>query len=89
MLIDGIILESTCTETKMGDDDRRIFIGGLRFTIDESTVEEYFRQWGPLSEVKIIRYPPPDSRSKGYGFVTFESKAARSVIIISILRRTV
>ena len=73
----------------MGDDDRRIFIGGLRFTIDESTVEEYFRQWGPLSEVKIIRYPPPDSRSKGYGFVTFESKAARSVIILSILKGTV
>ena len=61
----------------MTDDDRRIFIGGLRFATDEATVTEYFRQFGPLSEVKIVRYPPPDSRSKGFGFVTFETPAAR------------
>jgi len=61
----------------MTDDDRRIFIGGLRFATDESALSEYFQRWGPLSEVKIVRYPPPDSRSKGYGFISFESQAAR------------
>ena len=30
-----------------------------------------------------MRYPPPDSRSKGYGFVSFESQAARSVYLVS------
>jgi len=61
----------------MVDDERRIFIGGLKFSTENDTLAHYFSQWGQLEEVKIVRYPPPDSRSKGFGFVTFGTQAAR------------
>ena len=61
----------------MGDDDKRIFVGGLRYETDEMTVRNYFIQFGPVTDVKIVKFPPPDGRSKGFGFVRFGTMAAK------------
>jgi RNA-binding protein Musashi len=61
----------------MSDDERRIFIGGLNYDTEEGTVRHYFSQYGPLADVKIVKFPPPDGRSKGFGFVRFATMAAK------------
>ena len=61
----------------MGYDDKRIFVGGLRYETDEMTVRNYFIQFGPVTDVKIVKFPPPDGRSKGFGFVRFGTMAAK------------
>lgn len=60
------------------DDDRRIFVGGLNYTSQEDDIRNYFEQWGAISHVKLIKFPPPDGRSKGFGFVTFENEAGKN-----------
>ena len=61
----------------MSDDERRIFVGGLRYETEEAAVRQYFSQFGPIADVKIVKFPPPDNRSKGFGFVRFGSLAAK------------
>jgi len=56
------------------DQVRKIFVGGLDYDTVEHTVEQYFGQWGPVSECTIKRFP--DGKSRGFGFVTFGSLAA-------------
>jgi len=58
----------------MDDQVRKIFVGGLDYNTVETTLEQYFGQWGPVSECTIKRFP--DGNSRGFGFVTFSSLAA-------------
>ena len=61
----------------MTEIETRIFVGGLSYETLEKDLDSYFRQWGPLTDCRIVRFPPPDNRSRGFGFVSFASLAAK------------
>jgi len=68
----GVLIKMSST----GKDEqvRKIFVGGLDYDTVEATIEQYFGQWGPVSECTVKRFP--DGKSRGFGFVTFSSLAA-------------
>jgi len=59
-------------------EDRRLFVGGLKYTTTEDTIARYFSRWGEVMECKLVKYPPPDNRSKGFAFVSFDSADAKN-----------
>jgi RNA-binding protein Musashi len=61
----------------MSEVETRIFVGGLDYETVEKDLENYFGQWGPLTDCRVVRFPPPDGRSRGFGFVSFASLAAK------------
>nr|XP_020456345.1 protein boule-like [Monopterus albus] len=50
----------------------RIFVGGIDYKVSESDLRHFFSQHGAVKEVKIVT--DHSGISKGYGFVTFETK---------------
>jgi len=57
----------------MGDDDsqKTVFVGGISWKADEENLRNFFSNYGKVLECKII-VDRVTSKSKGYGFVTFE-----------------
>src|SRR5690349_19119694 len=51
---------------------KKLFVGGLNFRTSEDGLREIFETVGAVAEVKIIT-DYETGRSKGFGFVTFES----------------
>eukprot|EP00245_Coleochaete_scutata_P000843 TRINITY_DN10_c0_g1_i1.p1 TRINITY_DN10_c0_g1~~TRINITY_DN10_c0_g1_i1.p1 ORF type:complete len:164 (+),score=30.74 TRINITY_DN10_c0_g1_i1:141-632(+) len=56
-------------------DTTKLFVGGLAWQTDESALKEAFEAFGQVSEAKVIT-DRITGRSRGFGFVTFESEAA-------------
>merc|ERR1719167_519591 len=54
--------------------DKKIFIGGLNYETDDKGLREYFCRYGDLADYIVMK--TPDGRSRGFGFVTFESSDA-------------
>ncbi|CAH9128763.1 unnamed protein product [Cuscuta epithymum] len=54
---------------------RNLFIGGLSYDTNETILNEAFKKHGELIEVKVI-CDHRSGKSKGYGFVKFESETA-------------
>merc|ERR1719333_79488 len=48
--------------------DRKIFVGGLSPATTEESLVEYFSQFGPVADAKVIR---DGEKSKGFAFVQF------------------
>lgn len=55
------------TET---ENSPRLFIGGLDLDTTDNSLQSYFSQFGTLTEARITKHEI-DSKSKGFGFVTF------------------
>ena len=53
----------------------RIFVGGLSYDVDNHQLKENFQRFSSLKKALVIR-DQKTGQSKGYGFVTFSSKAA-------------
>jgi RNA recognition motif-containing protein len=53
----------------------KIFVGGLSYTTTEKGLEEAFAKFGAISEVKVVT-DHETQKSKGFGFVTFDTEAA-------------
>lgn len=51
----------------------RLFIGGLSWDTNESSLRGAFEQFGELDDVKVIT-DRETGRSRGFGFVTFVSR---------------
>jgi len=49
----------------------RVFVGGISWKADESSLANYFSSYGAVTECKIIM-DRNTGKSKGYGFVTFQ-----------------
>lgn len=49
----------------------RVFVGGISWKADESSLANYFSAYGAVTECKIIM-DRNTGKSKGYGFVTFQ-----------------
>ena len=58
----------------------KLFVGNLSWGITDDQLKEFFSTIGTVTEAKVI-FDRMSGRSKGYGFVTFESEedAAKAV----------
>jgi len=52
---------------------RKLFIGGLDKTTDDSKLKEHFETWGEIVDVVVIKNPET-KQSKGYGFITYKDE---------------
>ncbi|XP_025082277.1 heterogeneous nuclear ribonucleoprotein A3 homolog 2-like isoform X8 [Pomacea canaliculata] len=55
---------------------RKLFIGGLSYETDESSLRAHFEQWGEIVDCVVMR-DPNTKRSRGFGFITY--KEAESI----------
>ena len=70
---------------------KRIFVGGLKSTIDETILQEYFSKYGEIEHIDL----PEDKESKrkrGFAYVAFTDsdsvdKATSKFILTEILSR--
>ncbi|CAB1324436.1 unnamed protein product [Coregonus sp. 'balchen'] len=53
-------------------DEGKLFVGGLCFDTDETSLEEAFSKYGNIAKVDVVR-DRETRRSRGFGFVTFEN----------------
>ena len=52
-------------------DGRKIFVGGLPFSVDDAGIREDFGKFGPIEDVYLPRDRETE-RPRGFGFVTFK-----------------
>lgn len=52
-------------------DGRKIFVGGLPFSVDEHAIREDFGKFGEIEDVYLPRDKEHD-RPRGFGFVTYK-----------------
>lgn len=52
---------------------KKVFVGGLSWDTSEESLSQHFGQAGDIVEAKIIQ-DRESGRSRGFGFVTFESE---------------
>lgn len=53
----------------------KIFIGNLSYSATAEDLKQSFESFGKVTEAKIV-FDRPTGRSRGFGFVTFESADA-------------
>jgi heterogeneous nuclear ribonucleoprotein G len=56
----------------------KFFIGGILYSAKEIEVERYFRQFGEVVDVAIMR-DKHSNRSRGFAFVTFRERTRQGV----------
>jgi RNA recognition motif-containing protein len=68
---------------------KKLFIGGLRENVTEDDLKSYFSQYGSILEVVIIK-EKDTSKSRGFGFVTFDDydPIDKIICMISIFKKT-
>ena len=54
---------------------KKLFVGGLAWETDDATLADVFNEYGEVLEARVIT-DRDTGRSRGFGFVTFESEAA-------------
>ena len=60
--------------------NRRLFVGNLSFSTEESTLQDLFSQAGPVESVRVMR-DQATGRSRGFGFVEMATEdGARAAI---------
>lgn len=55
-----------------GEKDKTIFVGQLSYNVDERTLERFFKIYGKIENLRIVR--DPNGKSRGYGFIEFKDK---------------
>ncbi|EER07646.1 conserved hypothetical protein [Perkinsus marinus ATCC 50983] len=63
-----------------GDDPMKVFCGGLQSTLSSERLRQHFSQYGNIVDCIAMR-DRDTGRSKGYGFVTFDSEDAVAAAI--------
>jgi RNA-binding protein Musashi len=51
-----------------------VFVGGLSAEVTDPVFSEYFEQFGAVKDA-VVMVDRTTSRSRGFGFVTFENEA--------------
>ncbi|XP_045496740.1 heterogeneous nuclear ribonucleoprotein A1-like [Colias croceus] len=49
---------------------RKLFIGGLDYRTTDSSLKEFYEQWGEIVDVVVMK-DPQTKRSRGFGFITY------------------
>ena len=55
------------------EQSRKLFVGGLSLNTTDNGLRDYFAKYGKLTDCVVIRQPG-SNRSKGFGFVTYETE---------------
>jgi RNA recognition motif-containing protein len=73
--LDGRAIEAkkAIPRGEMTNRTKKIFVGGLPLTTTEEEFRKYFEKFGKVSESQIIK-DRATGRSRGFGFITFESE---------------
>ncbi|PSS21207.1 Heterogeneous nuclear ribonucleoprotein like [Actinidia chinensis var. chinensis] len=59
---------------------KKIFIGGLPSKLTEEELKGYFERFGAITDA-IVMYDKENDRSRGFGFVTFDSEEAVDIAL--------
>ncbi|XP_062212542.1 uncharacterized protein LOC133913411 [Phragmites australis] len=62
--------------------DLKIFVGGLRDNVTEDDLTNYFQNFGAITDV-VVMYDRITRRTRGFGFVTFDSHEAVNKVLES------
>ena len=65
------------------DDNRKLFVGGLKWETTKDDLQQYFEQFGEVTYANI-KTEPSTQKSRGFGFVTFAEEAA----LLKVLQQT-
>ncbi|XP_053605584.1 heterogeneous nuclear ribonucleoprotein A1, A2/B1 homolog [Plodia interpunctella] len=49
---------------------RKLFIGGLDYRTNDTSLKEFYEQWGEIVDVVVMK-DPQTKRSRGFGFITY------------------
>lgn len=55
-----------------GNEEKKIFCGGISYDTNNEDLSKYFSQYGPVKEAQV-KYDRMTGRSRGFAFVEFES----------------
>ena len=55
----------------------KVFVGGMSWDTNDDSLRRAFEEFGPVSDAKVI-LNRENGKSRGFGFVTFESNDAAS-----------
>lgn len=58
----------------------KLFIGGLSWSTDDTSLRAEFEKYGPVSDAVVIR-ERETGRSRGFGFVTYEEESCADAAI--------
>lgn len=59
---------------------KKIFVGGLHYETCDETLKKYFRSFGKVESVQVM-YNRETNKSRGFGFVTFDSEVAVNKVL--------
>ncbi|KAL0213400.1 hypothetical protein RCL1_007026 [Eukaryota sp. TZLM3-RCL] len=62
------------------EQENKFFVGGINISTSEPALREYFERFGPVVEC-TIQTAKETGRSRGFGFVTFDSSVDRRAIL--------
>lgn len=62
------------TDTKE-DQGKKLFVGGINHKTEESSLREYFSQFGEIVDVVVMK-DSHTGKPRGFGFITFKDSAA-------------
>lgn len=58
----------------------KIFVGGLASETSDREFKEYFQKFGEVKDA-VVMFDRDTNRSRGFGFVTFETEAATTAAV--------
>jgi RNA recognition motif-containing protein len=61
-------------------ESRKIFVGGLAPEVNEKEFNDYFSKFGPIHD-SIVMYDKKTNRSRGFGFVTFDTEEGVQAVL--------
>lgn len=65
------------------DNDNRVYVGNLSWGVDNLALENLFSEQGKVLEAKVV-YDRESGRSRGFGFVTYDTAEAANSAIESL-----
>ncbi len=61
--------------------ENKIYVGNLSYKMRDNDLEDYFKEFGEITDAKVIMERDNQDRSKGFGFVTFaDAESAKSAV---------
>ncbi|GJN24424.1 hypothetical protein PR202_gb12162 [Eleusine coracana subsp. coracana] len=67
-------------DTNISYESKKLFVGGLKDNVNEEDFKTYFEAFGTVTDAVVI-YDSQTSRSRGFGFVTFDSTEAVNAVM--------
>ncbi|GJN10367.1 hypothetical protein PR202_ga28455 [Eleusine coracana subsp. coracana] len=73
-------VQQPAEDTNISYESKKLFVGGLKDNVNEEDFKTYFEAFGTVTDAVVI-YDSQTSRSRGFGFVTFDSTEAVNAVM--------